>query len=192
MKKIIYTALAGYLNAGMNTPAMIAKYGATNYISSHNNQFNDDALEGAIPKPALALAFTEIDWVNKGHNQQQGQMTISVYVAYATIADPNFFETDSNQEAFKRWEYLQDVQLLLQGFNMGAAGTLQRTREVEDDNHDHITIDRIDYLTVVHDELADPSLQYVEITPEWKIIYKKPTDRPLPPDDGGYVLHGHI
>ena len=171
MKKIIFEALAGYLNSVVNTPTMITKYGECKYIARWNNQFSQDAMEGAITSPVFAIAFSEIDWTNKQNNQQQGEMIISIYIAYATIADSNFYETESNQEAYKRDEYSQDVQIALQGFNMGAAGTLQRIREVEDDNHDHLTIDRIDYLTTVHDELADPSLQYIEITPEWKEIY---------------------
>ncbi len=190
MKKIIFQALAGYLNSILNTPAMITKYGRTDYIARYTTQFEDDASEGAIPKPAIAIGFNA-DWTNKTNNQQTGEMIISIFIAYATIADPNYFE-GTNAEALKRDEFWQDVQTALQGLDLGAAGKLQRVRDQEDSNHDHVTIDRIDYLTIVHDELADPSLQYIEITPDWKIIYKNPTDRPTPPNDGGYILHGHI
>lgn len=186
----MFMALAGYLDSVMNAPDKVAKYGRTDYIGRYTTQFEDDSAEGAIPKPALAIAFNA-EWTNKTNNQQTGEVIVSVFVAYHTVADPNYFEA-SNSDALKRDEYHQDVQIALQGFDMGAAGKLQRVREQEDSNHDQITVDRIDYLTVVHDELADPSLQYIEITPEWKIIYKNPTDRPAPTNDGGYILHGHI
>ncbi len=192
MKKIIFLAIAGYLDSVLNTPGMITKYGQCKYIARDNNQFEMDAEEHAIPKPAIVIGFPDTDWDSKTNNQQNGALTISVKIAYATIADSNFYETQNNTQAYKRDEYVQDVQIALQGLDLGLAGKLLRVREIEDNNHDHITIDQINYLTIVSDQLADPTLQYIEVTPQWQIIYSDPTGRPTVLANPKYIVHGHI
>jgi hypothetical protein len=198
MKKIIFEAIAGYLAERLNTPGMISKYGACHYISVYNDQFNQEDEEHAIPKPALAIDFPSSDgWATATNNWQKGNMIISIYVATHTIADSNYFADELNKtEAMKRFEYTQDVHVLLQGLNLGAAGSLNRTNEFMDTNADHIAVDRIDYFTTVEDCLADPDRNWIEIDAEWRIIYKRPTDRPLPPVEEDvanmYNLHNKI
>lgn len=195
MKKIIFEAIAGYLAANLNTAALIATYGECKYIAPYNDQFNNEDQEHPISKPAIAIGFPSSDgWETKTSNQQQGDLVISIYVAYHTIADGNFFgSTLEKTESMKRFDYLQVVQNLLQGLDLGAAGKLGRTNEFEDANHDHVSVDRIDYLTAVEDCLADPAGSLVEITPTWQIIYKDPTDRPSPTaNEYVYNLHNKI
>lgn len=199
MKKIIFEAIAGYLAEKLNTPEMIAKYGSVDYISVWNDQFNAEDEEHVIPKPAIAIDFPAADgWKTATNNWQTGSLVISVYVAYHTIADSNFFASDlEKEESMKRFDYLQDVQILLQGLNLGAAGKLSRTNEYQDTNADHISVDRIDYLTTVEDCLADPDRNLIEIDAEWRIIYKKPTDRTGvpesdPSDVNMYNLHNRV
>lgn len=185
MKKIIFEAIAGYLAAALNTVEMIAKYGDCKYIAVFNDQFNAEQEEHAIPKPAIAIDFPNADnWLTKTNNRQTGDLIISIYVAQHTIADSNYFASAlDKEEAMKRFEYLQDIQNLLQGRDLGSAGKLSRTNDFQDINADHISVDRIDYVTTVEDCLSDPENNWIEITADWKIIYKKPTDRPTAEDD---------
>lgn len=195
MKKVIFEAIAGYLNSVLNTTAMKAEYGEVMYIAPFNDQFNNEDQEHAIPKPAIAIGFPSSDgWETKTNNQQQGQLLISIYVVFHTIADGNYFASaEEKAKAMKRFDYLQEIQNALQGMNLGAAGTLHRTNEYEDTNHDHVSVDRIDYLTTVEDCLADPSNNYIEITPDWKIVYKNPTDDPgVNTNDYSYNLHNKV
>src|SRR5690606_15848119 len=150
------------------------------YLAIFNDQFNNEDAEHAIPKPAIAIGFPTSDgWETKTNNRQVGDMIISVYIAQHTISDSNYFASALDKtESMKRFEYLQDVQDVLQCLARGAAGKLSRTFDQEDSNADHVSVDRIYYFTSVEDCLSDPTIGYVEITPEWQIVYKKPTDRP--------------
>lgn len=195
MKKVIFEAIAGYLATSLNTPEMIAKYGQLKYIAVYNDQFNNEDSEHVIPKPAIAISFPSSDgWETKTNNRQVGDLIISVYIAQHTIADSNYFASELDKaESMKRFEYLQDVQNLLQGLDLGAAGKLSRVFEQEDVNADHVAVDRIDYFTSVEDCLSDPAHGLIEIEPDWRIIYKHPTDRPASEAaDYKYLVHNHL
>jgi len=194
MKKIIFEAIAGYLAANLNTPELIALYDEVMYIGLYNAQFSTDEEEHAIPKPAIAIDFPSSDgWKSATSNQQVGEMIISVYIAYDTKAESNFFGSPEDKlESMKRLDYLQVVQNLLQGFEMGAGGQMSRINEFQDANYDHVSIDRIDYMTRVEDCLSDPSFEFIEISPEWKIVYKNPTDKPDPDNNGTFILDSYI
>lgn len=161
MYKDAYLNIATQLDAKLNIPSITSIHGRLRFIALFNNQFNTSELEHTLPKPAILIQFSDSEWKSKGKKQQEALTSIKIHVAQHNIADDNFY-SDNKDEALKVDAYLDLIHVALQGFSAPGLSGLNRVRSQQDDSHDHIFVQVMEYEGTITDCSADVTQNYID------------------------------
>ena len=168
MYRDAYINIATQLDAKLNLPSVISEHGELQYIAQFNNQFNTSEEEHVIPKPAILIQFLDSDWKSKGKRQQEALTTIKVFVAQHNIADDNFYSTNKT-DALKIDAYMDLVHVALQSFSTTGLGALNRVRSQQDESHDHIFVQVMEYEAKILDCSADVTQNYIDFNADLEV-----------------------
>lgn len=111
--------------------------------------------EHPILFPAVFVEFMPVEWQTIGTGKtQHGTGTIKIHIAQNIIADSS--AVDGNdlpdvQDALIRFDFIQEVHDILQGFKVAYFASLERIGTTIDHNHDGIILDVVEYNTIFFD-----------------------------------------
>lgn len=164
MKSTIFRQICQHLDNELNAQPVVDVYGKLKYMARWNNQLENLIREEAITYPAIFIGFPNAEWSGQTNNHQQGDMVIDVYIVQHNQHTTNWFAKNAEfEEGMKRDEYVQQVHNRLEGQQV-ASGSMTRTGQFEDNNHDQIMVDQLRYVAAVEDTCADPRANWQEVT----------------------------
>lgn len=105
--------------------------------------------------PAIFIEFLPVEWQTIGTGKtQHGNGTIKIHIAQNIISDSGAIDGNdlpAVQDALIRFDLIQDVHDILQGFKVAYFAPLERIGTTIDHNHDGIILDVIEYSTIFFD-----------------------------------------
>jgi hypothetical protein len=129
------------------------------HIDKYNAQ--PEFLDEGIPfhTPAAFIEIREINWEDVTGGIQKGNATIRIHVVQHSLADTyqNNYQGSENQEkAMQLFQTLDWLHFALQGLQIGSpninCSPLSRKRTISDTRHDIVSVDILEYMTIINDE----------------------------------------
>lgn len=115
------------------------------HVRLFNNQFNRDSQEHAFPYPNAFIEFNRIEWEGQPGGQQTAQVEIIIHQGFNSLKD----------EDIGMYDTVQLTYLALQGFQGAFFTRLNRIEEVQDTDHDGVTVWQTRYITGITDQSAN-------------------------------------
>lgn len=171
--KNLYLALC----AKIADTAAITADEVSDKLIKHIDRYNaqPDFMEGniAFHLPAVFIEFPQIRWETLSGNVQRGQAIIRLHLVQYTLGDSstNAYGEELNEktDALRIWDTLDELHKAVQGFGGGdnnfCWAELQRTGTFSDIKHNILSVDVIEYSTVLTDATAAATLIVAPLPP---------------------------
>lgn len=136
---------------------------ANTTLFKHVDKYNaqPEFLDEGIPfhTPAAFIEIREINWEDVTGGIQKGNATIRVHVVQHSLADTyqnNYQGSENQQKAMQLFDTLDWLHFALQGLQISSpninCSPLTRRRTISDTRHDIVSVDILEYVTIVNDE----------------------------------------
>lgn len=125
-----------------------------------------------FPRPAVFMSFGRFEWESGVNGTQRGTGVIKFRIAFENYAES--YTGSVNQEtALEFFEFNEKVHEALQGLSGTYFEALKRVSDEDDEDHGNIIVTIMEYQTVLIDNSALVTKNYVLVDPELKTDYVK-------------------
>lgn len=152
--------------------------GAWKWVGLDNGEIDFPSEQYPAIFPAAFIDIVSIDWDNAGDNNQVGDCTISVRLAFDIPEDMNNFTPAKQYNAgITRLQWVNDVYTLIENHNPATKNYTRftRVRQINERRADRLKVVRMEFKTTIWDErpykrkpyypIDRPPLHVLELTP---------------------------
>ena len=197
--KTLYLALADKL---LSIPAFIPDE-VSDKLIKHIDRYNaqPEFTEGVIPfhLPAVFIEFAEVRWDTLPAGIQKGYATIRLHILQYALQDSSMDaygqEATEMTDALRLWDTMDAIHQAVQGFSGGddafSWSALRRITSRSDTRHNILSLDLMEYSTLLHDASASISIPTHDLPPIeviGEIVEAVTPPAPYNPNINGFVI----
>lgn len=170
IKKTLFLALQKRLKANIAT---------LNWVDKNMGQLNNLEQYHVFPMPAILIEFGRTEWEGLGEGLQQGVSIVRFQLIYE-----NYYDSDSENEseeiskALAFFDFVEEVNAVLHGFEGDGWSPLIRIGEDEDNDHQNFVNTIVEYQTLLQDKSGQKVYKEVPVDVEAIPVVKKPLTKP--------------